>query len=99
MSEQPPLSRANEHGLPRVQADIQAVRAALLRLRDSDELLGFDPPSCVQEDDDSNRHLSVRRSLVSELIDFLDAREDIVDLQVRNGLDPLALLLGDETEA
>jgi hypothetical protein len=42
---------------------------------------------------------SVRRSLVSELIDFLDAREDIVDLQVRNGLDPLALLLGDETEA
>ena len=82
------------------QADIDAVRAALLRLRDSDDLLGFVPPSGDQEEgDDSNRHLSVRRTLVSELIEFLDARKDIVDLQVRNGLDPLALLLGDETEA
>ena len=81
-------------------ADIDAVRAALLRLRDSEDLLGFDPSSGDQEEGNgSNRHLSARRTLVSELIEFLDAREDIVDLQVRNGLDPLALLLGDETEA
>ena len=100
MTERHSLHEGMSVGHPDFQADIQAVRAALLRLRDSDELLGFDPPSAGQEDgDDSNRRLSVRRCLVSELIDFLDARKDIVDLQVRNGLDPLALLLGDETEA
>lgn len=86
-------------GNPDFQADIDAVRAALLRLRDSDELLGFDPPSGDQEEGDDSNRRSVRQCLVSELIDFLDAREDIVDLQVRNGLDALELLLGDETEA
>ncbi len=100
MNERHSLHERMSVGNPDFQADIQAVRAAVLRLRDSDDLLGFDPRSGGQEEgDDSNRRLSVRRCLVSELIDFLDAREDIVDLQVRNGLDPLALLLGDETEA
>jgi hypothetical protein len=79
-------------------ADIQAVRTALLRLRDNDdELLGID--STTGEIDPLRRnHLPVRRTLVSELIDFLDAREDIVDLQVRNGLDPLELLYGDDLD-
>jgi hypothetical protein len=79
-------------------ADLQAVRAALVRLRDSDELLGLNQFSGTQAEVDAIRHdhRPVRRALVSELIGFLDAREDIVDLQVRNGLDPLELLLGDE---
>jgi hypothetical protein len=67
-------------------ADIEAVRAALLRLRDNDhELLGIDWTTGDQEEIDTLRrnHLPVRRTLVSELVDFLDAREDIVDLQVR----------------
>jgi hypothetical protein len=33
----------------------------------------------------------VRRALVDELLDVLDAREDLIDLQVENGLDPLEL--------
>jgi len=33
----------------------------------------------------------VRRALVDELLDVLDAREDLIDLQVDNGLDPLEL--------
>ena len=82
-------------------ADIQAVRAALLRLQDSDELLGFDRLAADQNvDDETNRrHRSARRRLVSELIEVLDAREDIVDLQALNGLDPLELLLGDEPDS
>ena len=82
-------------------ADVQAVRAALLRLRDNDdELLGVDWTTGDQEETDALRHnhLPVRRTLVSELIDFLDVREDIVDLQVRNGLDPLELLYGDDLD-
>lgn len=82
-------------------ADIQAVRAALLRLRDNeDELLGIERTLGDEEEIDTLRrnHLPVRRTLVSELIDFLAAREDIVDLQVRNGLDPLELLFGDEPD-
>lgn len=80
-------------------ADIQAVRAALLRLRDNDdELLGIERTAGDEEEIDTLRsnHLPLRRTLVSELIDFLDAREDIVDLQVRNGLDPLEF--GDEPD-
>jgi hypothetical protein len=81
-------------------ADIQAVRAALSRLRDNDdELLGIDWTGDQEEIDALRRnHLPVRRTLVSELMDFLDAREDIVDLQVRNGLDPLQLLYGDDLD-
>ena len=78
-------------------ADIEAVRAALLRLRDNDdELLGTSQFPGDQEEPESlhRRHLPARRALVSELIDFLDAREDTVDLQVRNGLDPFDLLFG-----
>ena len=66
------------------------VRSRLLKLRDSDELLDIDE-SVVTADDVGaiRRHrLPIRRALVSELIEFLDARSDIVDLQVRNGLDP-----------
>jgi hypothetical protein len=81
-------------------ADIQAVRAALVRLRDGDELLGINPFPDAQAEIDAIRrhHRSVRQALVSELIGFLDAREDIVDLQVRNGLDPLELLIGNDEE-
>ncbi len=77
------------------EADIKAVRAALLRLRDNDdELLAIERTGGDEEVIDTIRrnHLPLRRILVSELIDFLDAREDIVDLQMRNGLDPLELL-------
>ena len=83
-----------------LDADIQAVRAALERLRDSDELLGINQSAHTQAEIDAiRRHQRpLRRALVSELIEFLDAREDIVDLQVRNGLDPLELLMGDEEE-
>ena len=86
---------------PDFDTDIQAVRTALLRLRDSDELLGFDRLAGEQREDNeiTQRHLVARRKLVSELIDVLDAREDIVDLQALNGLDPLELLLGDELES
>ncbi len=81
-------------------ADIQAVRAALMRLRDSDELLGINQLPDTQAEIDAIRHhhRPVRQALVSELIGFLDAREDIVDLQVRNGLNPLELLIGDDEE-
>jgi hypothetical protein len=79
-------------------ADIQAVRTALVRLHDSDEVPGINrSPNASDEIDAIDRHRSlVRRALISELIEFLDAREDIVDLQVRNGLDPLELLLHDQ---
>src|SRR5436190_13276736 len=90
-----------EMNTPDFDTDIQAVRTALLRLRDSDELLGFDRLAGEQREDNeiTQRHLVARRKLVSELIDVLDAREDIVDLQALNGLDPLELLLGDELES
>jgi hypothetical protein len=79
-------------------ADIQAVRAALVSLRNSDELLGINESPETQAEIDAIRdhHRPVRQTLVSELIGFLDAREDIVELQMRNGLDPLELLLGDD---
>ena len=70
--------------------DIQVVRSRLLKLRDGDELLDIDESAATADDVDAiRRHrLPIRRALVSELIEFLDARSDIVDLQVRNGLDP-----------
>lgn len=70
--------------------DIQVVRSRLLKLRDSDELLDIDESAATADDVDAiRRHrLPIRRALVNELIEFLDARSDIVDLQVRNGLDP-----------
>ncbi len=80
-----------------LDADIQAVRAALVKLRDSDELLGINQ---LPDTHDAIRHhhRPVRQALVSELIGFLDAHEDIVDLQMRNGLNPLELLVGDDEE-
>jgi len=82
--------------------DIQVVRSRLLKLRDGDELLDIDESAATAGDVDAiRRHrLPIRRALVSELIEFLDARSDIVDLQVRNGLDPEELfgVAGDEEE-
>ena len=81
--------------------DIQVVRSRLLKLRDSDELLDIDESAATADDVDIiRRHrLPIRRALVSELIEFLDARSDIVDLQVRNGLDPEELFgAADEEE-
>jgi len=82
--------------------DIQVVRSRLLKLRDGDELLDIDESAATAGDVDAiRRHrLPIRRALVSELIEFLDARSDIVDLQVRNGLDPEELFgpAGDEEE-
>jgi hypothetical protein len=81
-------------------ADIQAVRAALERLHDSDELLDIHQSPDTRDVMDAARHQhrSARRALVGELIEFLDAREDIVDLQVLSGLDPLELLVEDGDE-
>ena len=79
-------------------ADIQLVRSALQRLHDSDELLGIDESVSTADDIEAvRRHrLPIRRAIVSELIEFLEARSDIVDLQVQNGLDPEELFgLGD----
>lgn len=70
--------------------DIEAVRSALHRVRYSDELLGieelFDRGGGTAELRDLRR--MTRRALVDELVGFLEAREDLVDLQVRSGLDP-----------
>ena len=70
-------------------SDVEAVRRAFLRTRDSDVLLGVD-----QITDDATRDVRryVRRTLVGEAIEFLEAREDLIDLQVMNGIDPGELL-------
>lgn len=80
--------------------DIEAVRQGLLRLRDSDEMLGTDDPSTDSTAAAMPAHdrSAVRRALVDELIGFLDARKDIVDLQAARGLDPVALLLLDDAD-
>jgi hypothetical protein len=69
--------------------DIDAVRSALHRVRDSDDLLGIDEMSGDDEEVDQRRSAArdVRRTLVDELIGFLEAREDIIDLQVRDAVD------------
>lgn len=73
--------------------DIEAVRSALHRVRYSDELLGVNDIFAREGDTDELRQ-SVRmnrRALVDELVGFLEAREDLIDLQVKSGLDPGAL--------
>ena len=83
-----------------LDSDIEAVKAALARLRENDdELLGGGSPIDHRQGGE-HRHdrLHARRALVGELIGFLDAREDLVDLQLRSGLDPWDLLLGDQQE-
>ncbi len=73
--------------------DIEAVRSALHRVRYSDELLGVNDIFAREGDTDELRQ-SVRmnrRALVDELVGFLEAREDLIDLQVQSGLDPAAL--------
>ena|SRR5882672_12710526 len=81
-------------------ADIEAVRQALLGLHDGDELLATGEPVTGLESADTTEVSSttVRRALVDELIGFLDAREDLIDLQVRSGSDPLELLLMQDVE-
>ena len=39
----------------------------------------------------------VRRALVDDLLDVLDAREYLIDLQVEKGLDPLELRTSDDS--
>ncbi len=80
-------------------ADVHAVREALLRLRESDELLGVDQDTRQERPRTSEvSSRTVRRALVDELIGFLDAREDLFDLQARSGLDPLELLAQNDAE-
>lgn len=80
-------------------ADLHAVRAALMRLRDSDELLTVDQsPEVPAETGVPERRGLARRALVDELIDFLDARADVAELQACNRLDPMDLLLGIDEE-
>ncbi len=69
--------------------DIDAVRSALHRVRDSDDLLGIDEITGDDEEVYQRRSAArdVRRTLVDELIGFIEAREDIIDLQVRNAVD------------
>jgi hypothetical protein len=73
--------------------DIEAVRSALHRVRYSDELLGIDDlldrEGRTSELRDAKR--MTRRALVDELVGFLEAREDLIDLQTRSGLDPQEL--------
>jgi hypothetical protein len=78
-------------------SDIEAVRSALIQVSDSDDLLGLDDITGTGDHVDELRTSSreVRRALVDELVGFLEAREDLIDLQVRNGVDPIEhLLLG-----
>jgi hypothetical protein len=78
------------------KSDIEAVRAALLRLGTSEELIGEEEFAGDARDSEARRTARrVRRVLVDELLDVLDARLDLIDLQVQNGLDPLELLMRD----
>ena len=85
---------------PPGKADFEAVRPAVLRLGVSEELASSeeftDGEGQRTESRDTARR--VRRALVDELLDVLDAREDLVDLQVENGLDPLELLTSDDSD-
>lgn len=87
----------NPKARPPGRSDIEAVRAALLRLGTSEELIGEDEFAGDARPTEA-RHVTrrVRRALVDELLDVLDAREDLMDLQAQNGLDPLELLMRDE---
>jgi hypothetical protein len=79
------------------RSDIEAVRSALLRLGTSEELIGEEEFASDARDSEARRTARrVRRALVDELLDVLDAREDLIDLQIHNGLDPLELLIRDE---
>jgi hypothetical protein len=80
--------------------DVQAVREALLRLRDSDDLLGISEMAADEEPTGTIQvsPRTIRRALVDELIGFLDALEDLLDLQVRSGVDPLELLAMDDLD-
>ena len=88
MQDDRPPSRAVGPG------DIAAVRRAFRDVRDSDELLGIDHITGEADEVEATRATtrSVRRALVDEAIGFLDAREDLIDLQVLNGIDPSDLL-------
>ena len=93
------MSEHNAPDRPPGKADFEAVRAPLLRLGVREELASSDEFSDGdgQRSDwrDAARH--VRHALLDELLDVLDAREDLIDLQVQNGLDPLELLTSDDS--
>ena len=87
----------NPQERPPGKSDIEAVRAALLRLGTSEELIGEEEFAGEAHRCEATRVARrVRRALVDELLDVLDAREDLMDLQVQNWLDPLELLMRDE---
>lgn len=75
-------------------ADIEAVRTALYELRDDDERLGI--YQIAGPDGDTVHRAparAMRRLLVDELIEFLEARESLVELQIQSSS---AELLSDE---
>ena len=93
------MGEHNAPDRPPGKADFEAVRAALLRLGVSEELAGSDefPDGEGQRTESRDTARRVRRALVDELLDVLDAREDLIELQVGNGLDPLGLLTSDDS--
>jgi hypothetical protein len=76
------------------KADFEAVRTALLRLGISEEFASSDEFTDGEGQSTESRDIArrVRRALVDELLDVRDARQDLIDLQVQNGLNPLELL-------
>ncbi len=66
--------------------DIEVVRSALHHLLDRDDLLGIDEVTSGPAELRRSARL-VRQSLVDELIEFLDARDDLLDLQLGSGGD------------
>jgi hypothetical protein len=85
------VSEHNAPDRPPGKADFEAVRAALLRLGISEELASSDEFTDGEGRSTESRDTArrVRRALVDQLLEVLDAREDLIDLQVENGLDPL----------
>jgi hypothetical protein len=66
--------------------DIEVVRSALHHLRDRDDLLGIDEVTGGAAELRRSARLA-RQSLVDELVEFLDARDDLLDLQLGSGGD------------
>ena len=66
-------------------SDIEAVQKAFRHVRDDEGLLGTDEIENRQGREDAR---AVRQLLVDEAIGHLGVRQDLIDLQVQNGLDP-----------
>ena len=84
------MSEHNAPDRPPGKADFEAVRAALLRLGVSVELTSGHKLRDVEGQRSGSRDSArrVRRALVDELFDVLDASEDLIVLQVQNRLRP-----------